>query len=100
METSPAPVPPMPHGKFARGARDMSLTKAMKEKGRPKAGGLARQVSGGELAEAGGASIEDLNLLPSSTQSGMNAKQVPDLDNGFLVQVSGCKTASNKGYFF
>ena len=91
----PAPPPP-PAGKYARAIRQHTFPKGAKDKdkGRSKVGGAGRhnsQVMVPDLIDLtlGSASpIDDLNLLPSSTQSGKNAKQVPGLENGFLVQVS------------
>ena len=34
-----------------------------------------------------GTSTDELTLVPSTTKSGKNAKQVPSLEHGFLVQV-------------
>ncbi|ESO90051.1 hypothetical protein LOTGIDRAFT_123828, partial [Lottia gigantea] len=36
---------------------------------------------------ASNAPLEDLTLLPSSTIKGLNSKNIPSLENGFLVQV-------------
>ena len=39
------------------------------------------------VGASAGTSTDELTLVPSTTKSGKNAKQVPSLEHGYLVQV-------------